>query len=147
MQTSFPRYRVWRSGDSDPQVAALQCLLRKRDLYAGGITGAMDDGTVAAVAALQRSLGWRPNGAANRKVWMNLHSHRQSKLMKYGSAGEKVRRLQRALNSASKEQLDVTGVFEGSTTAAVERYQARIGAPQTGVVTTGLWSALQRGRR
>ncbi len=144
---SFARYRVWPAGASDPQVAALQCLLRQRKLYAGRVTGTMDAGTAAAVAMLQTSQGWKANGAANRKVWMNLHANNQTKLMKYGSTGEKVRRLQRALNAAGKDQLGVTGVLEAATTAAVKAYQARIGAPQTGVVTSDLWSALQQGRR
>lgn len=144
---SFETYPRLREGATGPHVAALQCLLRRQKAYTGAVDGTMGPDTVEAVRSLQGTRGLRPTGVVNRKVWMSLHSDGLDKLMKYGSAGEKVRRLQRALNAAGKNRLTVTGVFEGSTTAAVKGYQQRIGVQPTGVMTPTLWQALQSGRR
>jgi peptidoglycan hydrolase-like protein with peptidoglycan-binding domain len=67
--------------------------------------------------------------------------------MKYGAAGEGVRRLQRALNAATDARLAVTGTFAGATTTAVKRYQAQLGLTQSGVVTEELWERLHSGHR
>ena len=66
--------------------------------------------------------------------------------MKYGAAGETVRRLQRALDAAYPGAVAVTGTFAGGTTTAVKRYQGGLGLARTGVVTPGLWDRLQAGR-
>ena len=67
--------------------------------------------------------------------------------MKYGAAGEAVRRLQRGLNTLYPGAVGVSGTFEGRTTTAVKRYQAALGRPQTGVVTPDLWTQLKAARR
>ena len=61
--------------------------------------------------------------------------------------GTAVRRLQRALNAADSAGLQVTGVFEGKTTAAVQRYQADHRIAATGVVLENLWKLLAAGTR
>jgi peptidoglycan hydrolase-like protein with peptidoglycan-binding domain len=67
--------------------------------------------------------------------------------MKYGSASQAVRRLQRALNAADHAGLEVTGVFESATTAAVQRYQSDHKIAATGVVLEDTWQLLAAGTR
>ncbi len=140
---SYPRLAVGATGD---RVTALQCLLTERKYYAGKLDGVMAGGTVDAVRAFRADHGLPAGRAASKAVWVSLHTQGRTKLVKFGAAGEVVRRLQRALNSAADEKLAVTGVFEKTTTAAVQRYQARRGLKQTGVVTPSLWSLLQSGK-
>jgi peptidoglycan hydrolase-like protein with peptidoglycan-binding domain len=41
----------------------------------------------------------------------------------------------------------VTGIFEGTTTAAVKAYQADRGLPATGVVSDATWDLIKAGSR
>jgi hypothetical protein len=69
-----------------------------------------------------------------------LHE-RARPVLKYGSAGHAVRRLQRALGG-----VPVTGVYRDRTAEAVRRYQRHHGLPVTGVVTPALWRLLPAAR-
>ena len=146
VRLNFSRYPTLRADDTGRKVTALQCLLRWQDVYTGGLTGVMDDQTRAAVRSYRVDHGMPASRVAGKQVWTSLHSQGENDLIKYGAAGEQVRRLQRALNSASAERLPITGVFEAATTAAVKRYQTRMDTSATGVVTARLWRALQRGK-
>ena len=79
-------------------------------------------------------------------MWTSLLAFGSGKLVKYGAAGERVRKLQRALNAANGSDLSVSGVFQSSTVTAVKRYQSGRGLPQTGVVTRHVWRLLKKGR-
>jgi peptidoglycan hydrolase-like protein with peptidoglycan-binding domain len=83
----------------------------------------------------------------DRRAWTALLSAGGRPVLKFGSASESVRRLQRALNAARNDRVAVSGVFRASTSATVRRYQRDLGLPRTGVVTAEVWDALQRGRR
>jgi peptidoglycan hydrolase-like protein with peptidoglycan-binding domain len=64
-------------------------------------------------------------------------------VLKVGSTGETVRRLQRAL-TATGRRTPIDGVFTKKTAKAVARYQRRSGLPATGVVTAAVWDRLAR---
>jgi hypothetical protein len=146
VRVSFPSYPTLRAGATGAKVKAAQCLLKRTGHYAGRLNGTMSPATVEAVKRYRSSLGAKATGTIGSGVWVALHSHKvKTGVIKYGATGERVRRLQRALNAASSEKLGVTGVFEGSTTAAVRRYQARERLPQTGVVTPTMWGKLRAG--
>lgn len=66
-------------------------------------------------------------------------------LLKYGSGGDDVRRLQCALDAVERARVPATGVFEERTRAAVERYQRTHRLPASGVVTADVWRLLRRG--
>jgi peptidoglycan hydrolase-like protein with peptidoglycan-binding domain len=66
-------------------------------------------------------------------------------VLKIGSGGNTVRRVQRSLNAAVHAELAVDGIFGPSTTAAVRRYQREVGLRRTGVVATDTWTLLQAG--
>ncbi|MGN6578175.1 MAG: glycoside hydrolase domain-containing protein [Nocardioides sp.] len=142
--TDYTKLRVGSQGDL---VKAAQCLLQKKHLYDGEITGVYDQATALATRAFRAKMGIPQHNPINRKVWTALLGRGGKPLMKYGVASQAVRRLQRALNAADHAGLPVTGVFEAQTTAAVRRYQADHGLAATGVVLEDLWLLLKAGRR
>ncbi len=123
---AYPNLRVGSQGDL---VKAAQCLLRQKKQYAGPISGSYDRATAAAARAYRTKVGLPARGSMSKAVWTSILARGHHPLMKYGAASHAVRRLQRALNAADKAGLQVSGVFEGSTTAAV---QALPGRPRPG---------------
>lgn len=64
-------------------------------------------------------------------------------LLKYGSRGDEVRKLQQALNSAGY-QLDVDGIYGSKTQSAVKQYQRSNGLGVDGIVGDQTWGSLNR---
>ncbi len=148
VRVNFPTYRTVERGDRGKLVAAGQCFLKKRGFYSGKVHGRFTKATKRATVRLQRATpGLSVTGSLDRRSWTALLSSGSTPLMKYGSAGDGVRRLQRALNAADGAQLDVDGVFAGGTRRATKIYQRDHGLARTGVVTAEVWALLQRGRR
>jgi peptidoglycan hydrolase-like protein with peptidoglycan-binding domain len=143
----FSDYTKLRLGSQGDLVRAAQCLLQRKKLYAGPITGTYDEATAAATRAFRARMGIAQVNPLTRTVWTALLSRGRQPLMKYGSASQAVRRLQRALNAADQAGLAVTGVFESRTTAAVQRYQSDHGIAATGVVLEDTWQLLAAGTR
>jgi hypothetical protein len=147
VRMSFRSYPTLTRTATGSRVEAVQCLLTRQARYTGAIDGVMTDATRDAVRALRRERDIGRRAVVNGRTWTSLHSWQSERLMKYGAAGEGVRRLQRALNAATDARLRVTGTFAGQTTTAVKRYQAQLGLTQSGVVTEGLWERLHSGDR
>ena len=143
----FADYTRLRIGSQGDLVKAAQCLLQRKHLYDGQVTGVYDRATALATRAFRAKVGIAQHNPVNRKVWTALLGRGRKPLMKYGVASQSVRRLQRALNAADHAGLPVTGVFEARTTEAVKRYQADHGLAPTGVVLEDLWLLLKAGRR
>jgi peptidoglycan hydrolase-like protein with peptidoglycan-binding domain len=143
----FADYTKLRVGSQGDLVKAAQCQLKRKHLYDGEVTGVYDQATALATRAFRAKMGIPEHNPVNRKVWTALLGRGGKPLLKYGVAGQAVRRLQRALNAADHAGLPVTGVFEAQTTAAVKRYQADHGLAATGVVLEDLWLLLKAGRR
>jgi peptidoglycan hydrolase-like protein with peptidoglycan-binding domain len=80
---------------------------------------------------------------------MSLLAAGDRPVVKYGSAGPAVRRVQRALNAVAdrSQPLTATGVFDAATTIAVKDWQRSVGVQASGVVGTQSWKALAAGRR
>jgi hypothetical protein len=147
VRLTYRSYTRLTSSSTGPLVEAAQCLLTEQDHYRGQVNGVMTEATREAVRAVRAERGLGARTTVNRRTWVSLLSWRGERLLKYGAAGEGVRRLQRALNAAVDADLLGTGTFAGRTTTAVERYQARLGRTRTGVVTGGLWRHLHAGDR
>ncbi|MGZ4469671.1 MAG: glycoside hydrolase domain-containing protein [Nocardioidaceae bacterium] len=139
-------YGALTRGDHGRQVTALQCFLRQQGFGRLPVSGRFGAQTVTAVRRFEFSHGLPETGAVTRRDWMVLTSGGTTPLLKYGAASDAVRRVQRALNAASGAHLAVTGVFDGRTRAAVQRYERAVHVPASGVVTGDLWVLLQRGR-
>ena len=147
VRLSFRSYPRLTSDSTGAHVEAAQCLLTRQGYFTGDIDGAMTEETRSAVRTLRRERGIGTRASVGARTWTSMLSWRGERLMKYGAKGEGVRRLQRALNAATDADLPVTGTFAGRTTTAVKRYQAALGATQSGVVTTGTWDRLHAGDR
>jgi peptidoglycan hydrolase-like protein with peptidoglycan-binding domain len=140
-------YQTIREGDRSASVAALRCLLGDRDPGgASASAAAYTAATTRAVAALQRSRGLPATGVTDRRTWVVLLSRGPGPLLKFGSGGDAVRRVQAALGAWQRSRIPVTGVFGERTRAVVQRYQRRHGLPPTGVVDARLWRLVQSGR-
>ena len=66
-------------------------------------------------------------------------------MLKFGSAGADVRRLQRALN-ANGAGIAVHGVFTKGTESALRAWQKKVEIPVTGVAAPNTWWRLRLGR-
>ncbi|MCW2845834.1 MAG: Peptidoglycan-binding domain 1 protein [Nocardioides sp.] len=132
------------------QVQALQCLLKEHEVYAGKVNGSYSDATIAAAKAWQQAHGFDVTTTWSKRNWMSLliDGTQPEPVVKLGSVGDPVRRLQRALNAASpKSQLAVTGVLNAATTSALKAWQDRVGLEISGVVATESWKGLRAGLR
>ena len=150
---SFKRYVVLRPPTPTAvppvsQVKALQCLLTERGYYTGRLHGRYNSRTLAAVHAWQQHKGFRVRDTWGARGWISLLVAGNHPVLKVGSAGGYVRRVQRALNAADRDtQLRVSGVMNPATVNALRAYQAELGLTVCGVVNSPTWAALASGRR
>jgi hypothetical protein len=155
VKITFGRYPVLRTStanDAPPagRVQVVQCLLRELGYYNGRINGVYNARTQAAVQAWQAKKEFRVSTTWSRRDWMGLLVAGDGRpILKFGSVGSPVRRVQRALNAVTDRSvpLRATGVFNGVTTAALKAYQDDVGLAPTGVVATPTWKALAAGQR
>jgi len=151
--SSYPTLAAASSGKTanPKKVQALQCLLQEAGAYGGAVDGVFGDSTVQAVNAWQSAHGLAVQSAWSRNGWTTLLSAGSAPVLKVGSAGVEVRRLQRALKSTvasdTQKKLRGTGVFDARTDAAIRAYQTRMGLTVSGVANTQTWAALQAGKR
>ncbi|MCW2839101.1 MAG: hypothetical protein JWR55_584 [Aeromicrobium sp.] len=142
---SFTRYATLRKGAKGTQVKALECLLKKRG-YLSSVDQHFGIGTTRAVDAYRASLGLPATGTATRGVWTALLSGgRNPRVLKQGSVGPSVWRLQRSLVAAGAS-LRITGVYDARTVKAVKAYRAARALPGYSTVEATVWSELQRGQ-
>ncbi len=152
VQVNFRTYPLLRRpapGYTAPaaRTEALQCLLREKGLYDGALNGVYNQRTAAAVSTWRERRGISSGDEAGRTVWMSLLSAGRKPVLKVGSAGPQVRRVQRALNAASPDtRIRMPGVMNPATVSALRAWQGRVDLPATGIVTGDDWAALLRGR-
>lgn len=142
----FAKYRSYSRGDRSTQIEAAQCLLKQRGLFRPRLSGHFDVTTARGIGSYQQRQGLRVTHKLDRGTWTSLLSAGSTPLVKRGSAGDRVRFLQRALTAALGRAVTITGYFDAATTTAVKRYQKAVGQTKNGVVSKGTWKALQRGR-
>jgi peptidoglycan hydrolase-like protein with peptidoglycan-binding domain len=142
---SLAVYQPVASGDRGREVKALHCLLKRKGSYDGGMHGWFKSRTVAAVRAYQRAHRLPVTGEVSRRMWVELLASGGAPVLKYGSAGEAVRRVQRAMNAAVGARLPITGVYARDTVHAVRTYQRAVHVAPNGVVADSTWAALTSG--
>jgi hypothetical protein len=129
-------------------VTALKCLLSEQGTYEGSLKGSYTPRLVQAIRAWKTSKGLKVSDAWSQRNWVALFASAANPVLKVGSTGSAVRRLQRALNAASDAaRLPVTGVFDGFTDRAVRSYQARNDLEISGVAGSQTWAAMVSGTR
>ncbi len=146
-RVDLPKYRRLATGTSRAvAVKALQCTLRTQGTYQGRINGKFNKRTATAVRTWQRS-NTGSNGAWTRSHWVRLLATGNTPVLKFGSSGEAVYRIQRALNAAGPYRLAISGVFDSATDKALRGYQAKVRVKVSGVVNPATWRAFKSGRR
>jgi peptidoglycan hydrolase-like protein with peptidoglycan-binding domain len=130
------------------KVKALKCLLLEQSAYSGNLKGKYSPKLVDAIRTWKQQRGVRVTNAWSQRNWVMLFASGVNPVLKVGSTGGDVRRLQRALNAANDAtRLPVSGVFDGFTDRAVRAYQARIKLEGSGVAGSQTWAALAAGKR
>lgn len=142
-------------GSRGQDVVALQNELKQAGCMSGSVssTGYYGNTTKAAVKKLQRTHGLRVDGVVGKKTRSALDSGKtcktfktvvSSRVLKTGSRGEKVRKLQVQLNNWGFPVNKVDGVFGKETRAAVIRFQNYKGLKPDGIVgpktSKALWT-------
>jgi hypothetical protein len=144
----LPDYPRVQAGSQPTPIKALQCLLHEQKGYAGKISGHYGASTVAAANAWQRAHGLAVRPYWNRRAWMTLFAVGPQPVLKFGSTGPAVRRLQRTLNAATHgTRLPITGVFAQLTDSALRGWQISTRRQALGVVNPRTWKALAAGTR
>lgn len=126
------------------KVSVVQCLLKEQGYWEGGLKGWYGKSLTAAILRWQEDRGFTPTTTWSRKHWASLLSWGPRTIIKFGSAGSAVRRLQRALN-ADRAAIPVTGVFDKATDSALRQWQATVGTNVTGVAALPTWWRLNAG--
>lgn len=128
-------------------VRVAQCLVLPGDPHPVKTSGQYDADTVRAVRAFQQRRGLDATGAIDRRTWTSLLARGGKPVLKKGSQGDAVRRLQRTLRVAmTHRRIAVDGAYGPSTARAVKQYRKHLGLPDKPVVTQRVWRALERGR-
>jgi peptidoglycan hydrolase-like protein with peptidoglycan-binding domain len=146
VQLTFPSYDTLRSGSSGAQVSAAQSLLNQQGFDAGTVDGSFGSKTTAAVTAFQQARGLSADGVVGAHTWTALLSAGSVPVLRQGSTGSDVQRLQRALTAALGRTVSADGDFGSGTAQAVRDYQSSRGLSVDGTVGPATWSALQAGR-
>ncbi len=155
VQLNFSTYDTIRAprSSNEPQppasrVQALQCLLKEQGFLPGQVTGNYGTPTIRAVRRFQAAHQITVRDAWSRKNWMIAHTEGLRPVLKTGSAGSAVRRLQRALNSTGAAvPVKVTGVFGAGTDKVLRTWQGTVGVEVSGVAGSQTWSRLRTGVR
>jgi peptidoglycan hydrolase-like protein with peptidoglycan-binding domain len=129
------------------KVRALRCLLKEKGLFSGKIAGTYGTRVVEAVRAWHAKRGLPASDNWSRRDWMTIHTNGRQPVLKFGSSGGYVRRIQRALNTANTANvLPISGVYDARTATAVRNYQAKRKLPVSGVTNRITWKQLKAGK-
>jgi peptidoglycan hydrolase-like protein with peptidoglycan-binding domain len=139
---SQPTITVGTTGDA---VRRLQRALRRTPNLGLSIDGVFGPKTEAAVKDFQEGAGLVVDGVVGPLTWAALPNGAPMPVLKQGSAGEVVRRLQQVLANGASGQWNTTpGAIDGSfgpqTAASVKAFQAWGDVPSDGVVGDQTWA-------
>lgn len=128
------------------RVKAVQCLLREHGYKKVKVNGKYDAKTRKAVRQYRKSQGLSTISNVTRTTWVRMLSTGRSPVVKVGSYGKPVHRLQQSLKSAGIRPDLSTGLYDDATRKQVRKYQKKMKLPVNGVVNPATWQALQQGR-
>ena len=146
VKMSFAKYPSLKIGSQGAEVAALQCLLKQRGLKKS-VNGKFGRGTMSGVNKFRKSKGWATTNHVTRPTWTALLAEgRSPRVLKYGSVGSDVWRIQRSLTAATGKKQTINGKFESSTVNAVLAYRKKNKLPSYSTAESKVWSALNKGK-
>ncbi|MDL2205902.1 peptidoglycan-binding protein [Eubacteriales bacterium OttesenSCG-928-N13] len=137
-------YVQLKHGSTGERVKKLQRRLKELGYFTGEIGGNYLDLTESAVKKFQKKTGATQNGIASvslqKKIFAKNAPHYNDGYveLKYGSTGERVKKLQRRLKTLGYFKGDIGGNYLDLTESAVKKFQKKIGVKQTGVATVSL---------
>ena len=134
---------VLRKGSTEPEVRDLQEALKALGHDPGPIDGVFGSRTEDAVRAFQQAKGIAVDGIVGRVTWINIDEADGSEpVLRVGSTGLPVRRLQSRMSAVGFEMGGVDGVFGARTDTAVRDLQQRSGLTVDGVVGLETWAVV-----
>ncbi|MGI8800589.1 MAG: peptidoglycan-binding domain-containing protein [Solirubrobacteraceae bacterium] len=133
-----------KQGSTGPAVKDLQLALQELGHSPGKIDGVFGGTTEKAVEAFQATLaGATVDGVVGPFTWRSINFADTSEpVLKNGSTGLPVRRLQDAISSAGFDTGGVDGRFGPSTEAAVKKLQKAEGLAVDGIVGPATWAII-----
>lgn len=118
-------------GDQGELISVIQERLSELGYYNGKISGNFLDGTRAAVRRFQKDYGLTETGEVDGETEAVLMSA-EYRVLRYGSDGADVTRLQEELIALGYLSAKATGKYRAATQSAVEAFQAANGMGATG---------------
>jgi len=141
----FPGGNAWAAtclsyGMRGPEVTKLQNTLKAKGFFTAKATGYYGTITTNSVRSYQKSAGLAVDGIAGPKTLASLYKQATSTsgggggaILKWGSRGSEVTKLQNALKAKGYFHANVTGYYGGITTEAVKKFQRDHGLKVDGI--------------
>src|SRR4051794_13165131 len=134
---------VLKKGSTDAAVRDLQDALKVLGHDPGPIDGAFGAKTESAVKAFQQARGITVDGIVGRVTWINIDEADQSEpVLRLGSTGLPVRRLQSRMSAVGFDNGGVDGRFGAKTESAVKKLQQDFHISIDGVVGPQTWKVV-----
>ncbi len=132
---------VLKKGSTDPAVRDLQAALKALGHDPGPIDGAFGAKTESAVKAFQQEREISVDGIVGRVSWINIDEADQSEpVLRVGSSGLPVRRLQSRMSAVGFDTGGVDGRFSPKTEQAVRQLQQQANVGVDGIVGPKTWA-------
>lgn len=132
---------VLKRGSNDPAVRDLQQALKTLGHDPGAIDGVFGASTESAVKAFQKAREIPADGIVGRVTWINIDEADQSEpVLRMGSRGLPVRRLQSRMSAVGFDTGGVDGRFGARTEQAVKQLQQQSKLGVDGVVGAKTWA-------
>lgn len=137
---------ILRRGCQGEDVIELQKLLAHWGNYAGSLNGIFDTSVEEAVIAFQHRVFLKEDGIVEQLTWLALYTGAPSSmpLLKRGSRGQNVVRLQEVLKASKVYSATIDGIFGSITEESVKAFQKRRGLVPDGIVGSYTWLALSK---
>jgi peptidoglycan hydrolase-like protein with peptidoglycan-binding domain len=130
-----------KKGSQGQPVKDLQAALTTLGYAPGAPDGIFGAQTETAVKAFQADVGIGVDGIVGEVTWINIDETDQSEpVIKKGSTGLPVRRLQRRLSAVGFDTGGVDGVFGAKTETAVKALQQQAELTVDGIVGPKTWA-------
>ena len=132
-----------KKGSKKPEVKDLQEALKALGFSPGKIDGVFGAATEKAVKAFQASVGIDADGIVGPITWLNIDEADQSEpILKKGSKGLPVRRLQSRMTAYNYDTGGVDGRFGAKTEKAVKELQEQAALEVDGIVGPATWEVV-----
>jgi peptidoglycan hydrolase-like protein with peptidoglycan-binding domain len=134
---------VLKRGAAEPAVRDLQEALKALGHDPGPVDGVFGAKTESAVKAFQQSREITVDGIVGRVTWINIDEADQTEpVLRVGSIGLPVRRLQSRMSAVGFDTGGVDGRFSPKTESAVKQLQQQSELGVDGVVGPKTWAVV-----